>query len=163
MSKGIYTTFLIVIDLTEHTVNHTGCSSSGSDLSRVKHIQRHIVVGLIACTVRNRCTLFQSQFFCSSSRHFALYAEGIHDVRNKSIVEAEILHQEVSHLTLFEVPEHTFQKTADCRIYFTTHLHGDIVTQKHELIDFGRQRRFILLHPRQFGSSKVTWGVKQML
>ena len=67
MGKDIHSALGIVAHVTQHSIDHSRCACSRSNLSRIEHIQRHGIVGLVASTIRDRCSGSQSKF-CGSSR-----------------------------------------------------------------------------------------------
>ena len=60
--EGIHAALHIVVDFAEHTVDHARGACCRGNLARVEHIERECVVGLVSGTVRDGCSLAQTQF-----------------------------------------------------------------------------------------------------
>ena len=162
MSKGVHTTLWVIVHVTQHTIYHTRCTSSSSYLTRIQHVQRQCVVRLVTTSICNRSTGLQSHLCSSLSTYHALLSKCRNDISYQRTVKSIVIHQEVSHLVVLEIPEHSLRQTADGSVSHTTQSHGDIVTRQHYLIYFTIQFWLIFLYPSQLGCSKVTWRVQQM-
>ena len=134
MGKSIYATLLVIVHLTEYTINDTRCSGCSSNLTRIQHIQGEGIVGLVSTPISDWCTLLQSHLSRSCCTHLALNTESRNDVCNQILVESIIVEQEVSHLIVLEVPKHTLRQTADRRVHCSTKTHGNIISWQHHLI-----------------------------
>ncbi len=161
MSKGIDTTLRVVVHIAQHTVDDARSTGGTCYFSRVEDIEADSIVGLVACTIRDRCSLLQSEFVGSSLRHYALYGECRNDICQHTLVKTEVVEQEVGGFLLLEVPHHTFRQSADSGLHFARKFHGEVVARKHDLVDAVKDIGFILLDPRQFGSGKVTGRVEE--
>ena len=162
MSKSVYAAQLVIVDLAKHTINYARCTCRSSNLARIQHIQRQGVIRLVASTIGNWSTCLQPQFCCCLSTDLTLHAECRNDISNQVLVEAIIVHQEVCHLVVLKVPEHTLRKAANRRVSHSRETHGDIVAREHNLIYLIIYIRLVLLDPCQFSRSKIAWRVQQM-
>ena len=162
VGKGIYARFRIVVHFAVHAIHHARSTGSRSDLTRIEHVQRQGIIRLIACTVCNRCAFFQSQFLRCGNAHASLFGEGRFDICNQRVVEAIVIHQEVSHAVVLEIPEHAFRKSGDGSTDFSAQFHGNVITRKHDFINPLVQLRLVLLHPSQFGSGEIARRIQQM-
>ena len=107
MCKSIYTALWIVVHITKYTINHTRCTCSCSNLTRIQHIQRERIVWLVTTSIGDRSTSFQTHLSSSFSTYYALLCKGWNDISNQRMIESIVIHQEVSHLIILEIPEHT--------------------------------------------------------
>ena len=162
VGKGVHTALTVVVDVTQDTVYHTRSASRSGNLTGVEHIEREGIVRLVAPTVGNRRASLQAQFGSCLGTDLTLYAECRHDVCNQRLVETIIVKQEIGHLILLEVPEHTLAEAADGGIGHPAQPHGNIVARQHHLIYIIIEVGLILLDPCQLGSREVAWGVEQM-
>ena len=162
MCEGIDTTLWIVIDITEHTIDYSGSTCSAGNLTRIEHIQADSIIRLVTCTIRDRSSLLQTKFLGGSLADYALYREGRNNICEHTLIESEIIKQELGWFLCLEVPHHTFRKSADSSLSLTGKFHRQIITREHNLIYLIEKLRFILLNPRQFGSGKVTWRIEQI-
>ena len=162
MSECVNSRLRVVIHIPQHTIDHTWCSSRGSNLTRIQHIQRQGIIGLVTATIGDRCACLQSQFLGSSLRNNTLLAECWNDISNKRTVKTIEVQQELSHVIVLEVPEHTFWQTAHRSIGCSWKAQCQIVTRQHHLIYFIIQVSLVLLNPCQFCCGEVTWRVQQV-
>ena len=160
--KGIDTRFRVVVHLTVHTVNHPRSTRCGCYFTGVEYIQRQCVVGLVAGTVCDRRSLFQTQLLCGSGVYTALLGECRSDVGYQRGIETVIFHQEVCYPVVLEIPEHAFGQSGDCSADCTAQFHGNIIARQHNLVYLFIDSRFILLYPGKFGRGEVTRRVEQM-
>ena len=162
MSKSVYTALWVIVHITQNTINNARCTSSCSNLTRIQHVQRKCIVWLVTTTISNRSTCLQSHLSSSLGANHALLSKCRNDISNQRTVKSIIIHQEVSHLVVLEVPEHSLRQATDSSVSNTTQSHGDIITRQHNLIYFTVNLWFVLLNPSQLSSSKVTRRVQQM-
>ena len=162
MSKSVYTRLWVIINITQNAVNHTRCSSCCCNLTRIQYVQRQGIVRLVATTIGNRRTSLQSQLSSSLSTNHTLFCKGRYDICYQRIVKAIIIHQEISHLVVLEIPEHTFTQSANRCINGSRKTHGDIITRQHYLIYTIIDIRLIFLYPSQLCCCEITRRVQQM-
>ena len=162
MCEGIDTTLWIVIDITEHTIDYSGSSCGAGNLTRIEHIQADSIIRLVTCTIRDRSSLLQTKFLSGSLADYALNREGRNNICEHTLIESEIIKQELGRLLCLEVPHHTLRKSADSSLSLTGKFHCQIITWEHNLINLTEKLWLILLDPRQFGSGKVAWRIEQI-
>ena len=119
MCEGIDTTLWIVIDFTEHTIDYSGSSCGAGNLTRIEHIQADSIIRLVTCTIRDRSSLLQTKFLSGSLADYALYREGRNDIGEHTLIESEIIKQELGWFLCLEVPHHTFRKSTDSSLSLT--------------------------------------------
>ena len=108
MSKGVDARLRIVVHVAQHAIYHARRTSSGGNLARIQHVQRQGIVGLVSTTIGDGGAGLQSQLGGSGLTYHTLFCKGGNDVSNERLVETIVVHQEVSHAVVLEVPEHTF-------------------------------------------------------
>ena len=152
----------VVVHLTVHAVYHAGRSGGRSNFTRIEYIQGKGIVGLVAGTVSDRRTFFQTQLCGCSSIDTSLLGESRFDVGNQRGVESIIVHQKVGNPVVLEIPEHPFGQTGHRGTDGTAQLHGDIVARQHYLMNLFVNGRLILINPSQFGGREVARRIQQM-
>ena len=119
----------VVVYCTVHSIDHARCPRSRSNLTRIEHIERQGVVGLVARTISNRRTCFQPEFGGSCCTYLILSAKIRHHIGKQGVVETKIIEQEIGDIMCFEIPKHTFRKPFNRCVYRTAQPHGNVVAR----------------------------------
>ena len=162
VSECINAWFRIIVNVTQHAIYHTWSSCCCSNLTRIQHIQRECIIGLVTTTISNWSSSLQPHFCCSSLRHDTLLRESWYDISYQWLIKSIIVKQEFGDLILLEIPEHAFRQATHRCVSNSWQTQCQIITRQHHLIYFIIQVRFILLNPCQLSCSKVTWRIQQV-
>ena len=147
MSKGIDTALRIVLCISIYTIHYTRSSCCGCHFTRIQHIQRQCIVGLIARTISDRSSCSQTQFGSNISFKISLLTESRNNFRHKRCIETEIIEKEFCRCLCFEIPRDTFRKSGGSSSRFSGHAHCHIITRKHIILGFHEILRFVFFYP----------------